>query len=57
MRKMMLAISVCCLAVTVCMGAAPVADFPPGLPGLRVDFVADVYPGPGEGEHGYVKMT
>ena len=54
MRRIILAIFLCCLIVTVCMGTPPTVSFPAGFPGLRADFVADAYPGPGEDGYGYV---
>ena len=53
-KMMMLAICVSCLIVTGSMGVAPIAQYDPGFPGLRIDFVADVYPGQGEDGYGYM---
>ena len=55
MKKIILVICFCwMMPVTSVWSAAPIPQFHPAYPGLRADFVADAYPGPGEDGYGYV---
>ena len=54
MRNVILLSVLSLMLVGSAYATAPVAQYDPGYPGLRIDFVADVYPGPGEDGYGYM---